>query len=100
MNRHGEGHRRCVADVGLVDLGHVRLPGRADSAVPVPEGIAAPVDLRRLRLGRPHDAGWVGEEHSVELREGLMQLAQMDQRFFRIEAFDALTETEAPGIGA
>ena len=100
VNRHGEGHRRGVANVRLVDLGHVRLPGRADPAVPVPEGIAATVDLRRLRLGHPYVAGRIGEEHTVELREHLMQLAQVDQRFLRVQVLDALAEAEAPRVGA
>ena len=100
VNWHRECHGRCVADVRLVDLGHVGLPGRAHPTVPVAEGIAAAVDLRRLGFRDPHGAGRIGEEHAVELREVLMQLAQVDQRFLRIELFDALAEPEAPRVRA
>src|SRR5712691_9791167 len=99
-DRHRERHRRRVPEVGLVHLGHVRLPGLADAAVPVPEGIAPAVNLRALRLGRPHDPGGIGEEDAVEFREALTELAQMEQRLLPVPLFDAFAEPEASRIGA
>src|SRR5258707_14383811 len=88
-----------MAEVRLVDVGHVRLPGTAHAEVPVTKRVATTVDLRRVGRGRPDDPRPIGEEHSVHFGEAFVELAQVHDRLPCVPVPDTLAEPEAPRIG-
>src|SRR5438309_2089650 len=98
-DRDHQRDRQRVAEVRLVDLGHVRLPDTAHAEVPVTKRVASTVDLRRVGRGRPDDPRPIREEDPVHLGEAFVELAQMYDRLPRVLMLDTFAEPEASRIG-